>query len=136
MLHNPGVTEKLAQLVLATRWEDLPPPVAHQAGVLEKLHDLSRRVSSDLGGVESVERLPVVVALLQDRVPTQPGLRALQNQKFEELVSRVKGKKPEGVQATEGVEGVGAGSDGVTGTSGVPWSDGVAPPQSRAVGGS
>ena len=31
MLHNPGVTEKLAQLVVNTRWDDLPPPVAHQA---------------------------------------------------------------------------------------------------------
>ena len=31
MLTNPGVTEKLAQLVVNTRWDDLPPPVAHQA---------------------------------------------------------------------------------------------------------
>ena len=31
MLHNPGVTEKLAQLVVGTRWDDLPPPVTHQA---------------------------------------------------------------------------------------------------------
>jgi 2-methylcitrate dehydratase PrpD len=31
MLHNPGVTEKLARLVTQTRWEDLPPAVRHQA---------------------------------------------------------------------------------------------------------
>ena len=31
MLHSPGVTEKLAQLVVDTRWEDLPPQVRHQA---------------------------------------------------------------------------------------------------------
>jgi 2-methylcitrate dehydratase PrpD len=31
MLHNPGVTEKLAQLVVGTRWTDLPPQVTHQA---------------------------------------------------------------------------------------------------------
>jgi 2-methylcitrate dehydratase PrpD len=31
MLQNPGVTEKLAQLVVGTRWDDLPPPVVHQA---------------------------------------------------------------------------------------------------------
>ncbi len=31
MLTSPGATEKLAQLVVATRWDDLPPPVAHQA---------------------------------------------------------------------------------------------------------
>jgi 2-methylcitrate dehydratase PrpD len=31
MLTNPDATEKLAQLVVNTRWDDLPPPVAHQA---------------------------------------------------------------------------------------------------------
>jgi 2-methylcitrate dehydratase PrpD len=31
MQHNPGVTERLAQMVVSTRWDDLPPPVAHQA---------------------------------------------------------------------------------------------------------
>src|SRR5271155_97781 len=31
MLHQPGVTEKLAQLVVGTRWDDLPKEVIHQA---------------------------------------------------------------------------------------------------------
>ena len=31
MLHNPGVTEKLAQLVISTQWDDLPKEVVHQA---------------------------------------------------------------------------------------------------------
>jgi 2-methylcitrate dehydratase PrpD len=31
MPHNPGVTEKLARLVVDTRWDDLAPPVTHQA---------------------------------------------------------------------------------------------------------
>jgi len=31
MLHNPGVTERLARLVAQTQWSELPPPVAHQA---------------------------------------------------------------------------------------------------------
>jgi 2-methylcitrate dehydratase PrpD len=31
MLHKPGVTEKLAEFVVATKWGDLPPPVTHQA---------------------------------------------------------------------------------------------------------
>jgi 2-methylcitrate dehydratase PrpD len=31
MLHNPGVTATLAQLVVGTRWDELPPPVTHQA---------------------------------------------------------------------------------------------------------
>src|SRR5271154_1241698 len=31
MLHQPGVTEKLAQLVISTQWEDLPDEVVHQA---------------------------------------------------------------------------------------------------------
>ena len=31
MLHNPGVTEKLAQFVVGLRWDDLPARVVHQA---------------------------------------------------------------------------------------------------------
>jgi 2-methylcitrate dehydratase PrpD len=31
MLHKPGVTESLAQNIVATRWEDIPSPVRHQA---------------------------------------------------------------------------------------------------------
>jgi 2-methylcitrate dehydratase PrpD len=31
MLHKPGVTESLARHVVATRWEDIPLPVRHQA---------------------------------------------------------------------------------------------------------
>ena len=31
MLHQPGVTERLANFVAATRWNDLPQQVAHQA---------------------------------------------------------------------------------------------------------
>jgi 2-methylcitrate dehydratase PrpD len=31
MLHKPGVTESLARFVVATRWEDIPTPVRHQA---------------------------------------------------------------------------------------------------------
>jgi 2-methylcitrate dehydratase PrpD len=31
MLHKPGVTETLARHVVATRWDDIPPQVRHQA---------------------------------------------------------------------------------------------------------
>lgn len=31
MLHQPGVTQRLAQLVAGTHWEDIPPSVRHQA---------------------------------------------------------------------------------------------------------
>ena len=31
MLHQPGVTERLARHVVATRWDDIPPQVRHQA---------------------------------------------------------------------------------------------------------
>jgi 2-methylcitrate dehydratase PrpD len=31
MLHKAGVTESLAQNIVATRWEDIPAPVRHQA---------------------------------------------------------------------------------------------------------
>ena len=31
MLHKPGVTESLARNIVATRWDDIPSPVRHQA---------------------------------------------------------------------------------------------------------
>src|SRR5882724_9199483 len=31
MLHRPNVTQSLAHLVVATRWDDIPQPVRHQA---------------------------------------------------------------------------------------------------------
>src|SRR6266404_2262391 len=31
MLHKPGVTENLARFIVATRWDDIPSPVRHQA---------------------------------------------------------------------------------------------------------
>src|ERR1700761_4854539 len=31
MLHKPGVTDSLARNIVATRWEDIPSPVRHQA---------------------------------------------------------------------------------------------------------
>jgi 2-methylcitrate dehydratase PrpD len=31
MLHKPGVTQSLAHFIAATRWNDIPPSVAHQA---------------------------------------------------------------------------------------------------------
>ena len=31
MLHKPGVTESLARHIVATRWDDIPSPVRHQA---------------------------------------------------------------------------------------------------------
>jgi len=31
MLHKPGVTESLARHIVATRWDDIPAPVRHQA---------------------------------------------------------------------------------------------------------
>jgi 2-methylcitrate dehydratase PrpD len=31
MLHEPGVTQTLARAIVATRWEDIPSPVRHQA---------------------------------------------------------------------------------------------------------
>ena len=31
MLHKLGVTQSLAHFIAATRWDDIPPPVAHQA---------------------------------------------------------------------------------------------------------
>jgi 2-methylcitrate dehydratase PrpD len=31
MLHEPGVTRTLAHAIVATRWDDIPSPVRHQA---------------------------------------------------------------------------------------------------------
>jgi hypothetical protein len=34
MLHKLGVTQSLAHFIAATRWDDIPLPVAHQAKAL------------------------------------------------------------------------------------------------------
>ena len=31
MLHRPGVTQSLARFIVATRWDDIPSQVRHQA---------------------------------------------------------------------------------------------------------
>src|ERR1035438_788573 len=59
-------------------------PVAHDAGVGEQLADFASVVARDLPGVEAVEGAAVVVALLEDGGPAQPGLCAFQNEELEE----------------------------------------------------
>src|SRR5256885_911613 len=53
------------------------------AGIGEKFFDFQRVVFGDFARIEIVEGFAVVVALVQDRRPTQPRLRAFENQKFE-----------------------------------------------------
>src|SRR6185503_14196519 len=59
--------------------------MAHDACVRQQTPALARAVRGDLPEVEAVERAAVVVALGEDRVPGQSGLRALERQTFEEL---------------------------------------------------
>src|SRR5262249_44219637 len=54
--------------------------VAHDAGILHQLLDLSRRVARDFRGLEGVEGAPEILALAQDGDPGQPGLEAVENE--------------------------------------------------------
>ena len=59
-------------------------PVANDAGVFQQALHLALVVSGHFFGVEVIERRAVVFALLENRLPAQSGLRAFENQKFEE----------------------------------------------------
>jgi hypothetical protein len=59
-------------------------PVAHDAGIGEELFDLSRVVFGDFFCVEIIKRLTIVIAFIQDCGPTQSGLRAFENEEFEQ----------------------------------------------------
>src|SRR5262249_36589132 len=58
-------------------------PIAHDAGILHQRRDLGFAIPRYLLRVEAIEDLAITLALIQNRGPTQPGLRALQNQQFE-----------------------------------------------------
>ena len=53
--------------------------VAHNAFIREQLFDLGVSITGNFGGIKLVECLPVSVALLQNRQPTQAGLCTLKN---------------------------------------------------------
>ena len=59
-------------------------PVAHNPGVSESRCCTSRRNARSFSG-ERCQTAAVILALLQDRAPAQPGLRAFQNEKLERL---------------------------------------------------
>ena len=84
-LREPGA--RLAQIEpgagVADRGTDLQA-VAHDARVFKERVDLPLAVARDALRVEAVERLGVGLALLQDGVPAQSRLRALENQHLEE----------------------------------------------------
>jgi hypothetical protein len=58
--------------------------VAHDACVAEELAFLCRAVARDFRRVEIVECAAVVLALRENRVPRQAGLRAFENQELEQ----------------------------------------------------
>src|SRR5258706_4585912 len=88
----PQVAREAAELALhldeaarvADRRVDLRT-VAHYTGVGEQALPVRRAVAGDALGVELVESPAVVLALRQDRVPGEAGLRAFEDEKLEEL---------------------------------------------------
>ena len=88
---SPHVSIEAAELLLNCQ-ESLSVPnrgvdlqsVADDASVSEKFCDSPLIVFRDLARIEVVERDPIIVALAQNRFPTQPGLRAFEDQKLEE----------------------------------------------------
>src|SRR4029079_5282790 len=58
--------------------------VADDAFVGKQLSLFRRVIARDLRGIEAVERFAIALALAQDRLPTQPGLRAFEDEELEE----------------------------------------------------
>src|SRR5947208_12525579 len=58
--------------------------VPHDPIVAEQPLNVALVIARDLFRAKSIERFSVVLAFLQNGVPTQPRLRAFQNQKLEE----------------------------------------------------
>ena len=71
------------RLRILDRRRDLQP-VAHNAFVTEKPFHIARAIPGDLFRAKSSERLPVILALLQNCNPAQPCLSAFEDQKFEQ----------------------------------------------------
>jgi hypothetical protein len=59
--------------------------VAHDPGVAEQPFQIARAVAHDRFRAKTVERFTVVLAFIENRRPAQTGLRALEDQKLEEL---------------------------------------------------
>src|SRR5258706_3869916 len=59
-------------------------PIADDPRILQQYPFPARIETRDLSRIESRERLPVVLALLQDRFPREPGLRAFEDQELEQ----------------------------------------------------
>src|SRR3989344_2658154 len=71
--------------------------IAHNAGVPEQAPDVARAEARHARGVEVRERLAVVLALAQNRDPTQARLGAFEHQKLEVLAVVVHRYAPLGV---------------------------------------
>jgi hypothetical protein len=59
-------------------------PVAHDAGVAEQRVYFALTIARDNGRIEIVEYFAVALALAQDGVPAEAGLRAFEHQKLEQ----------------------------------------------------
>ena len=69
-------------------------PVPHDSGVAEQPFHIARAVARDLFRAKTVERLAIVLPLLENRRPAQPGLRALEDQKLKQLSIVMNGHAP------------------------------------------
>src|SRR5204862_2824598 len=59
--------------------------VAHDPGVAEQPFHIARAVTRDLLRTKTVERFAIVLPFLENRRPAEPGLRALEDEKFKQL---------------------------------------------------
>src|SRR6266478_5833131 len=59
--------------------------VPHDPGIAEQPFHIARAVMRDLLRTKTVERFAIVLPFLENRRPAQPGLRALQDQKFKQF---------------------------------------------------
>jgi len=56
--------------------------ISDNSRISEQSLDLSLIVRGNLSSIEIVERLPIILAFPQNRLPTQTSLRAFENQKL------------------------------------------------------
>lgn len=58
--------------------------IAHDSGIVQQLLNLAPVIACHALRIEFVKSFSVVLALVEDRTPTQTGLRTFQDEKFKE----------------------------------------------------
>ena len=83
--HAPTEARKDSAKTRANTDKETLQFIANDPLVAQKLLNFAAIVFRDSLRIEPIECLPVVLALIEDRAPTQAGLRSFENEKFKQL---------------------------------------------------